>query len=468
MTTMTRLGELEPVADGTMAANIEKEGSLTQSAIDARVAPATAAALADPATSTIVSEAVDIRVEEKIDDLDVVGKTDPGVFREYLDTEEDLLVAITDKTGVLTWLSARRSTGGPSAIAEKFLRAMLRIFNLGDGTGPGLLYSVTDANGVPTDLTVRSSDGGVADFVLKRQAPRLAPLLVPFLQGVFSPVGLTVKSDLAVGAHAALAPLLSSIARGAGRYADGVALPANPYNFTSSTEQPSRLTFPTSRTDATPLPLVIVFEGVGAYTGLDVRAGWAGIQNTAGVIYARSAFHGDSYGSAAAMSDAAELYRKALEIAPISHVILVGNSMGGIAAQNALIRGDVPNVTGLYLVDPTYDLRQRYDGGRKDEVTAAYGLAADGSDYTAKTAGYDPALQPASAWRGVPVRIVCSTGDTVVPKTAHADKLATKLATTNDVQLLNTGDVGHNTPARFISADLAAFILKVSGGPIIH
>ena len=162
------------------------------------------------------------------------------------------------------------------------------------------------------------------------------------------------------------------------------------------------------------------------------------------------------------MQDYLEVFKKACEIAPIGAVILVGNSMGGIAAQNALLTNTIPNVAGLYLTDPTYSLLQRYENGRKSEIDSAYEIAADGSDYAEKTHGYDPALRHWSHYRGIPIRVLASSKDSAIDLALHGQKLKTYLADHNDVDLTDTGTTGHNTADRFDSADLLAFIQKVT------
>jgi len=125
-------------------------------------------------------------------------------------------------------------------------------------------------------------------------------------------------------------------------------------------------------------------------------------------------------------------------------------------------------VLGVYLTDPTFDLRQRYDNGRASEIRAAYGIAADGSDYAAKTAGYDPALRSPADFKGVPIWSTYSTLDTSVPASSHTLTMDEHLQATNTLNLLDTQEAGHNTSSRFQVARLQAFIETVADGPILH
>ncbi|HDU2925762.1 TPA: hypothetical protein RFJ26_005251 [Klebsiella pneumoniae] len=166
------------------------------------------------------------------------------------------------------------------------------------------------------------------------------------------------------------------------------------------------------------------------------------------------------------MADLLELYQKACEIAPIGAVILYGNSMGGIAAQNCLLTNTIPSVSGLYLVDPTYDLYQRYTNGRQSEINAAYECTP--ATYAEKTAGYDPALRHWSEYRGLPIHIRASSLDTSVLLRLHGQKLKDYLGGHNDVTLFDTQTAGHNISDRFDGEDLISFIhTKCISGHVI-
>lgn len=394
--------------------------------------------------------AVMLAVNNATKNLNLVTNSDPRLL-EYSPVSEELAAVILDSENRETWLGARLSDGGPSDWSMKHLRSRLGVYE--DAFDTGYHVAITDSEGRITDLAVRSTDGQVPDFVIERWAKRLSPIL-----------GDTVVSGGASSNNSDLVPLFQSIANAAGRYADKEPLPSNPTSLVVN-GQDANLHFPKRYSDKTPVPLIIQFEGVGD-TSLNQRAQFKEITEELGVIYGKCKFHGNSYGSPNAMADAKALYDAALRIAPISGVILLGNSMGGIGALNALHTGTIPNVLGVYLTDPTYDLRHRWNNGRKPEITSAYGVASDGSDYETKTAGYDPALAPIKAFRGVPISIVASTGDGTVPFNSHTAILQARLSETNDVTVIDTKTAGHNIADRFIASDLGAFITKVSGGRI--
>ena len=70
-------------------------------------------------------------------------------------------------------------------------------------------------------------------------------------------------------------------------------------------------------------------------------------------------------------------------------------------------------------------------------------LAADDSDYATGTAGYDPNLQTASKFRGVPVHVQNSADDTLVPPAANTKKLTAKIEAFSPVTAsAATGNMG--------------------------
>lgn len=365
---------------------------------------------------------------------------------------ESTIYSIKDANDNPTWLQVSAIDGGPTRFAKNaiknavFIEDSLHVII----NGEKILYSIKDKNGNPTAISVRQSDGMFADFVIADIQSRLTNI-VPNLD------------DLHYRPKPTDFQILSSIARGVTRHVVNKPLPAKITNFTNSTAQNSRLTFPNSYSDATPIVLVICFEGVGDQA-LDIRAAYSDVLNN-GVLWARCQFHDDSYGSPKAMQDAIELYRKACEIAPIAGVIIVGNSMGGVAALNALTTESIPNILGVYLTDPVCDLRQRYDNGRSNEINTAY--ECNSATYTEKTKGYDPMLHHWSKFRGVPLSIVVTSNDSLVLKAQHTDKLVTKLANYNKISVIDTKAPDHNAPEEFIVTNLINFINQCASGTVI-
>jgi len=391
------------------------------------------------------------------------NKLDKSVFDNLVgvgvgaDTD-DIGYAVTDPDGFVTWLATSSSDGGMPKYSQELVRQHFPIghealFISGGLELVSVLSAVVDSEGNATDLTVRSSDGQFPEFVVDRLATRLSKKI-------------DTSTDIRLNNDLPGFQLMSSVARGVMRAVTGKALPANPYNFSTATgNQASRIYLPRQYSDATPLLLCIVFEGVGD-GGLFIRDQYRPLLDM-GVAYAVSNMHGNSYGSPDAMTDAMELYHEACKVAPIGGVVLIGNSMGGIGACNALQRNVIPGVLGVYLTDPAFNLRQRWDSGRDGLIKAAYGIAADGSDYAEKTAGFDPNLADWSRFKSVPISIVASTNDQVVQYAYNTGALIEKLSTHNDLDVLTLTSPGHNIADRFIGERLVSFITKLTSGKII-
>lgn len=375
---------------------------------------------------------------------------------------EELLLAILDGEGNPTALSVRKSDGMFTNPVIENIKERVGRLDPGriDNDGEELLFAVSDDDGNPTALSVRKSDGMFVNAVIEDIKERLD---LPSNEEEVSP-------DFKTYDRAPDFQLISSVARGLSRHISGSALPAKSYTFVNSYGQGNIIKLPTGYNDATPIPLVLVLDGVTSDTSdatlpPSIRSAYDVLLSN-GIAMAKSRYHGNSYGSPKCMADLLELYQKACEIAPIGAVILYGNSMGGIAAQNCLLTNTIPSVSGLYLVDPTYDLYQRYTNGRQSEINSAYDCTPE--TYAEKTAGYDPALRHWSEYRGLPIHIRASSLDTIVPLSLHGQKLKDYLGEHNDVTLFDTQTAGHNSSDRFDGEDLISFIhTKCISGQVI-
>lgn len=380
---------------------------------------------------------------------DTVGRLD----HDRIDSDgEELLIAILDGEDNPTALSVRKSDGMFTSPVIENIKERTGRTDPGhiDSGGEELLFSLSDGNNNPTALSVRKSDGMFTDAVIKDIKERLD---LPSNDEEVSPDFKTYDRALDF-------QLISSVARGLSRHVAGTALPAKSYTFVNSYGQGNVIKLPTGYNDATPIPLVLILDGVTSDTSdaslpPSIRSAYDVLLSN-GIAMAKSRYHGNSYGSPKCMADLLELYQKACEIAPIGAVILYGNSMGGIAAQNCLLTNTIPSVSGLYLVDPTYDLYQRYTNGRQSEINAAYECTP--ATYAEKTAGYDPALRHWSEYRGLPIHIRASSLDKIVPFSLHGQKLKDYLGGHNDVTLFDTQTAGHNIADRFNGEELMTFI----------
>jgi hypothetical protein len=217
----------------------------------------------------------------------------------------------------------------------------------------------------------------------------------------------------------------------------------------------------------TPLPAVIHLQGFGNTADLSGQfAAMATAALNAGFVFITSDFHGNQYGGPNVQADLKAILDAALDYIPINGVVLSGESMGGIGVLNALSHATLPNVVGAFLAQPIVSLKHRYDvnpSPQHDAIVGAYGIAIDGSDYAAKTDGWDPNLLPGGAFAGVPLYITGSPTDTSALVSPFMDDLRTRLTGLSPVTWKQSSG-SHGDPSMFIPADYTAFLTSVAAG----
>ena len=111
----------------------------------------------------------------------------------------------------------------------------------------------------------------------------------------------------------------------------------------------------------------------------------------AGFIVACSNAGGNLWGNDVARARTLALYRYMRDHYAIGPVILAGTSMGGLNSARLLADKTIPGVAGMMIFQPVLSLAGLLANLQANESTngasfkAAYGIAADYSDYTAKT-----------------------------------------------------------------------------------
>lgn len=232
--------------------------------------------------------------------------------------------------------------------------------------------------------------------------------------------------------------------------------------------QDLRVILPKTFDSRRPMPVVINAHGNGgtAMSGTSTPGRLALVQGLldAGFIYASHFMHDRNWGSQAAVDDLTITYRYLRSRFPIGPVCLYAESMGTLSSLTAIAKAAFP-VAGVGIIDGVSNLAWNWANGSgsgtpdSDLIKAAYGLASDGSDYAAKTAGHDPMLRSAAEFRGVPVQMTSSTGDTRIPPAYHADLLAAKLQGHTELTVLtHTG--GHTDDSAYAVADWVPFFTK--------
>jgi hypothetical protein len=137
-------------------------------------------------------------------------------------------------------------------------------------------------------------------------------------------------------------------------------------------------------------------------------------------------------------------------------------SMGGVSGL-LTARYRTNYVVGWMGTYPVCSLSNLYSlGTYTADIRAAYGIAADGSDYAIKTAGHDPMLLPPGNWDGLRMHLWASYGDTVVPRSENADALKSLADghATEDTTVTTTGN--HGDPSNYDPQipDLLAFLKR--------
>jgi hypothetical protein len=242
-----------------------------------------------------------------------------------------------------------------------------------------------------------------------------------------------------------------------------------PTYVTLAGSQRCRIEYPIGYDSSVTTPVVMYFHGVGE----NDRDVWGDSNKatldlqSAGYIVASSNVHGDNWGNQTSIDDGFNLYEYLRTVAPIGPVLILSQSMGGPTGLQTLADTRIPGVCGWAGIYPVINLAYEYATYPTFAalIKTAFGIAADGSDYAAKTAGYDVALLADTAFRhrtnptgdGVPLRFYASAGDTVVPKAQNTDPFAARVAAHHaeaDV-VVCSGD--HGDISHFQSADLLAF-----------
>lgn len=175
-----------------------------------------------------------------------------------------------------------------------------------------------------------------------------------------------------------------------------------------------------------------------------------------------SAMHGDSWGNAQAITDHNAAIAAMVARGAYDKVILVGASMGGVTTALQVAAGTITNLKGAYFIDAVLSLSDQYaNASYTAAIKTAYGIAADGSDYAAKTAGHDPMLVATASYpTSLAYRFVASTADTTVNKANNTDAFRTKIAGRGTESALVIHGGNHLAGAAADASDLVQFIKR--------
>lgn len=181
-----------------------------------------------------------------------------------------------------------------------------------------------------------------------------------------------------------------------------------------------------------------------------------------GWIIAASSAAGNNCGNDAGMNAHRALLGYLLQTYPTAKVLIWGQSAGGLTSLSSIARGQNPRLVGCLLTYPVANLANFYSlGTYAPDIRTAYGIASDGSDYAAKTAGYDPILDEPNRFGRIRYRMYASASDTVVPKASNSDLLQPRLfmaGATESTIIVCSGN--HGDASHFQSRDYVAFAAR--------
>ncbi|MCK7358475.1 hypothetical protein L8O13_14835 [Enterobacter roggenkampii] len=189
-----------------------------------------------------------------------------------------------------------------------------------------------------------------------------------------------------------------------------------------------RIVTPAGYDSRKPRPAVMLFHG----NGTNERS-WATNSNydkiskafvSDGFIVISAAVSGSysTWGNASAQACYYSAYRNLLQNYNISAFSVFANSMGGIEFFNTLASENIGVPCCFVGTSPTANLLSCYNSSTlTSSIKTAYDIASDGSDYTTKTAGFDPVLKRADEFLGVPQLWLTASDDTIVLPTENRD-----------------------------------------------
>ncbi len=219
--------------------------------------------------------------------------------------------------------------------------------------------------------------------------------------------------------------------------------------------------------DGTAAPMVIYHHGVGENAlsligdtlKEDVIAGLGGV----GYRVISSGANGDNWGNQASLDDYYTLYNAFAGAGVNTNALyFLSQSMGGCSGLLGLALDTrySPLPTKWYGIYPVCSLANMFGGNAGTfaaSIRAAFGIASDGSDYSTKTAGYDPLLVSAASFDNKYLRFIASPSDTVVSKSANSDAMSSHVSGHALANTVVTSSGDHGDPSNFRPQDVLDF-----------
>jgi len=221
---------------------------------------------------------------------------------------------------------------------------------------------------------------------------------------------------------------------------------------------------PTSKADGTQSVLAIAAHGSGGNEQqiniarmIETRDGWL----DRGWIVGSAMAYDRAWSNDNALTAYTNVHDWVNSIWPVYDTMLHGESMGGLTMMVLASKGLIPTVRAVASIDGALNLRAAYDMAGQaygSQIRTAYGIAADGSDYAAKTAGHDAVLLDMTTFNGLRLFVEGSPNDLHIPKASHADVFVANLGANAEVLVTKTGTGTHVTAENFFPTDVLAFM----------
>lgn len=236
-----------------------------------------------------------------------------------------------------------------------------------------------------------------------------------------------------------------------------------PYRLVSVTpadSMPATVMLPASY-DGSPTPLILWHHGVTGTENDPTGATTLPLAKqllAAGFIVACSRASSDNWGNQASLNNNVALYTYMTANYNISGVMGFSISMGGLDGL-LIVGGNLIPYSAWAGVDAVASLSAMFGanaGTYAASIRAAYGIAADGSNYAALTAGYDPAILASFANFKIPMRWYHGATDATVVKATNADVMSANVAALAPEERVVTLYGGHVHSTHF--ADTASDI----------
>jgi hypothetical protein len=209
---------------------------------------------------------------------------------------------------------------------------------------------------------------------------------------------------------------------------------------------------------------VVYHHGVGedytSITGDSLKTDLVNRLTDDGYLMASSTAGGVNCGNQLALDSYAALQSYLVTNYAPDGTAIFSQSMGGLSG----LLSAATRFTGLlawFGIYPVCSLANMFGGNAGTYAGAirdSYGIASDGSDYSSKTSGHDPALLSGSLFAGLPMRYFASYSDTSVTQTGNTDAMTAVVAASKaeNIVVQCIGEHGHTS--HFKPADVADFL----------